>query len=277
MSTDNEYLLKICAIGSGDVEKTTLIRKFAENKFDGNYLPTLGVDITTKKIEVDNKPIKLILVDTAGQEFFGKLRPSYYRGASACTIFFNQNDRRSFEAVPSWWREFKKYIPSSVPVALLCVTSDCEEVSSEEGQCLAIALNCGYFECTLKNGPQMAKIFDYLAREAIGDPLKADFPDMSPVPSKLKKDIEIIVCLLQSKFRKSQKTKFTREEVLDLWVEQERYLNSQKSKSFIRNRLLRPRMASLITFLHKNPDTHLSVIYKRSKRGKPKAILVLNK
>ncbi|MHA2075853.1 MAG: Rab family GTPase, partial [Candidatus Hodarchaeales archaeon] len=83
----------ICAIGSSDLEKTTLIRRFAEGKFTTNYLPTLGVDITTKKIQVDDNNIKLILVDTAGQEFFGKLRPSYYRGASACTIFFSLHKR----------------------------------------------------------------------------------------------------------------------------------------------------------------------------------------
>ena len=49
----NEYLLKICAIGSGAVGKTSLIRRFAEGKFTRNYLPTLGVDITTKKIQID--------------------------------------------------------------------------------------------------------------------------------------------------------------------------------------------------------------------------------
>ena len=84
----DEYVLKICAIGSGNVGKTSLIRRFAEGKFTMNYLPTLGVDITTKHLTVDNNLVKLILVDTAGQEFFGKLRPSYYRGASACLIIF---------------------------------------------------------------------------------------------------------------------------------------------------------------------------------------------
>ncbi|UCE15163.1 MAG: GTP-binding protein, partial [Candidatus Heimdallarchaeota archaeon] len=53
----NEYLFKICAIGSGNVGKTSLIRRFATGKFtEGKYLPTLGVDITTsKQLSVDNK------------------------------------------------------------------------------------------------------------------------------------------------------------------------------------------------------------------------------
>ncbi|PWI48570.1 hypothetical protein CEE45_05880 [Candidatus Heimdallarchaeota archaeon B3_Heim] len=120
---NNEYLLKICAIGSGNTGKTLFIRKFAENKFDTNYLPTLGVDITTKKINVGNNQVKLILVDTAGQEFFGKLRPSYYRGASAGLIFCNINDRKSIEAIPNWLTEFEKHLSyrTHVPMGIVVI------------------------------------------------------------------------------------------------------------------------------------------------------------
>ncbi len=121
-NSNNEYLLKICAVGSSHTGKTKIIRHFTENKFTINYLPTLGVDISTKTIQVDNKTVKLILVDTAGQEFFGKLRPSYYRGASACMIFFSLNDRLSFDSVPDWLKEFRYHVPdASVPISLIAI------------------------------------------------------------------------------------------------------------------------------------------------------------
>lgn len=105
----DEYLLKLVALGS-EKKKSELIRKFAEDKFTRNYLPTLGVDITTKKVEVDNKTVKLILVDTAGQEFFGKLRPNYYKGASGALIFFNRSDILSFEKSKSLVSEFSENV-----------------------------------------------------------------------------------------------------------------------------------------------------------------------
>ena len=43
--SESRFLFKIVAVGDGRVGKTSLIRRFAENKFDMNYLPTLGVDI----------------------------------------------------------------------------------------------------------------------------------------------------------------------------------------------------------------------------------------
>ncbi len=168
----NEYLLKICAIGSGNVGKTSLIRRFAENKFDTNYLPTLGVDITTKRIMVDDNPIKLILVDTAGQEFFGKLRPSYYRGASACLIMFALNDNKSFSEIPNWLTEFSKYTANPVPIALAGNKKDLVDqriVSEEEARKTAMDLNLiQYYETSaLKGGSEIDEIFKSLARKAI--------------------------------------------------------------------------------------------------------------
>lgn len=131
MSGENEYLLKICIIGASKY-KTQLVRVYAEGKFTTNYMPTLGVDITTKKIQIGNNRVKLILVDTAGQEFFGKLRPSYYRGASACLIIFALNEKKTFAL--SWLAEFRKHIPdASIPIALIGIEEPrTEEIRTEE-------------------------------------------------------------------------------------------------------------------------------------------------
>ncbi|MHA2053620.1 MAG: leucine-rich repeat domain-containing protein [Candidatus Hodarchaeales archaeon] len=163
-----EYLLKICCIGSVDDLKTEFIRRFADNVFDVNYLPTQGVDITTKRIEVNNQPIKLILVDTAGQEFFGKLRPSYYRGASALIIFFDKGDRQSFDAVLEWKKEFKKWVSIPIPITIVGFQAESEEVTREEAEQLALQLNTSYFECLpSQSGKEVDHIFQDLARKVI--------------------------------------------------------------------------------------------------------------
>ncbi|MHA1977964.1 MAG: leucine-rich repeat domain-containing protein [Candidatus Hodarchaeales archaeon] len=170
-SSDNEYLLKICAISSASTLKTEFIRSFAENKFDRNDLPTLGVDITTKKINVGSSQVKLILVDTAGQEFFGKLRPSYYRGASAAVILFDKSDPKSFDAVPNWLQEFQTFVQPEVPMALVGFIPHSEEtpevISFEEGNTLATELNMTYFESKPSDSQQACKIFSSLAKQVI--------------------------------------------------------------------------------------------------------------
>ncbi len=179
MTTKNEYLLKICAIGSGSVGKTSLIRRYAEGKFETNYLPTLGVDITTKKIQVDNNKVKLILVDTAGQEFFGKLRPSYYRGASACLIMFALNEKKTFNAVPDWLAEFRRHIPdSTIPIALAGNKKDLEderEVSADEGKSMAESHDMIYYETSAKvGGAEIEDIFLGLTKQALSSKQSSD-------------------------------------------------------------------------------------------------------
>jgi hypothetical protein len=100
-------MYKISCMGAK--KKTELIRKIVPGKFTTNYLPTLGVDITTKRINTQGIISKVIVVDTAGQEFFGKLRPSYYRGASVGIIFVEEDELQTInQIVENYKVEFRK-------------------------------------------------------------------------------------------------------------------------------------------------------------------------
>ena len=167
MANEEEYVMKICCIGGVDDLKTEYIRRFAELKFDTDYLPSLAVDITTKKITIDKEQVKVILVDTAGQEFFGKLRPSYYRGASAVIIFFSKGNRQSFVEVPEWKKEFEKYFSAPLPSAMIGFQAEAEEVTNEEAEKLAVQLNSTYFECNPTHGQEFIYILQFLGRIVI--------------------------------------------------------------------------------------------------------------
>ncbi len=174
MASDEISILKICALGSVPELKNQFVRCSADTKFSTNYLPTQGADICTKKIIVNNEPLKLILVDTASQEFFGKLRPSYYRGASAAIILFDRCSRKTFETVPNWLTEFQKYIQSDVPIALVGLITRCEDqmlkISSDEAQALASQLGLAYFESKSTDAQKASEIFTYLAKQVIEGP-----------------------------------------------------------------------------------------------------------
>ena len=103
-----EPTLKIMVIGSNMVGKTTLIQQYIEKRFQPRYLVTIGVEFKTKILELDGKPIKLLLTDTAGQEKFANLRKTYYAGASACVVVYDITDRNTFEAVDNWLQEFRE-------------------------------------------------------------------------------------------------------------------------------------------------------------------------
>ena len=197
----DDYLLKICLIGYPSEVKTDWVRRFAEGKFTTNYLPIQGVDITTKQIQVDGNTIKLILVDTAGQKFFGKLRPSYYRGASAAIITFDKGDRDTFKAVKKWYREFKKHIPAvSVPIALVGFLAEPEVVTSEMGENLADELGLSYNEVSSYQADQLHQIIENLTRKVLLQKEKHP-PDKEGLTKKLKALLSKILRRKQERVR----------------------------------------------------------------------------
>lgn len=65
-----DYFFKIVVIGTSAVGKSSLMVRFADDKFTDNYINTIGVDFKFKTIEIDKKKVKLQIWDTAGQERF---------------------------------------------------------------------------------------------------------------------------------------------------------------------------------------------------------------
>ncbi|MHA2052611.1 MAG: hypothetical protein ACXACP_03270 [Candidatus Hodarchaeales archaeon] len=178
MTKQIQPLLKITIIGANTKLNSVFGRSTADNIFEVNYIPTQGVDISTKRMKVENKTIKLILVITAGEEFFGKLRQSYYRGSSACIILFEKKDRNSFKKVESFHETFTK-MSRSVPIAIVGIKPDSreqrdlieekkvKEVTTEEGTQLATQLNCSYFETNLPNKNKIEEILYFVAKQTI--------------------------------------------------------------------------------------------------------------
>ncbi len=158
----NEWLMKICSVGSYRVGKTSLIRRYAEGKFSSDYLPTIGVDVTVKRLtlELKNRPqrVRLLLMDTAGQEQFGKLRHVYYEGSSACIAVYDVTREDTFESLPRWIEDFRKVAGQKAHIAIIGNKIDLEElrsVTTKQGEEYAKKHNFPFYECSAKLGSEL--------------------------------------------------------------------------------------------------------------------------
>ena len=97
----------IITLGDSGVGKTSIIKRFCENKFDDNNQSTIGINFSKKEMTFDKKDkIILKLLDTCGQEKYRSLAKTYYRNAHAALFVFSMNDKESFDKINVWMESF---------------------------------------------------------------------------------------------------------------------------------------------------------------------------
>ncbi len=97
--------IKICLLGDGAVGKTSIVKSFVQKGFQKDYLMTVGVDITMKDIEIENKRFKLSIHDIAGQERFTDFRSVFFNGANMAFCVFDVTRRQSLDSLADVWLE----------------------------------------------------------------------------------------------------------------------------------------------------------------------------
>ncbi|KAF8665779.1 hypothetical protein AX16_000226 [Volvariella volvacea WC 439] len=100
---------KIVIMGNSGVGKTSLLRRYTQNKFDPkNTTSTSGAFFVTKKVYVNGYKVRLQLWDTAGQERFRSMAPMYYRGANAALLLYDITNSSTFHDIRGWLEELKR-------------------------------------------------------------------------------------------------------------------------------------------------------------------------
>ena len=116
--------------------------------------------------QVDGENYTMQIWDTAGQERFKSLRTPFYRGADICMLTFAVDDRKSFENLAMWRKEFLYYadIQEGSPFPFLVLGNKCDVPSRDVAEDAARAW-CGrngdtpYFETSAKDSTNVDSAF----------------------------------------------------------------------------------------------------------------------
>lgn len=127
--------IKLCLLGDGAVGKTSLVKAFVQKGFQKDYLMTVGVDITMKDLEVENKRFKLSIHDIAGQERFTDFRSVFFNGANMAFCVFDVTRRQSLDSLADIWLE--QLLPTitdkNFTIYLIANKIDLEEIREVKG------------------------------------------------------------------------------------------------------------------------------------------------
>ncbi|MFW9902511.1 MAG: GTP-binding protein [Candidatus Thorarchaeota archaeon] len=119
-NSTGSYKFKFIIIGDHNVGKTSIIRRFAEDRFLADYRATIGLNIISHNFESFGNKISVDLWDIGAQEYFRRYRKTYYNGAQAGFIVFDLTNRKSFENVKNWYNELKEFINNmDLPILII--------------------------------------------------------------------------------------------------------------------------------------------------------------
>ncbi len=115
------YRFKFIILGDFEVGKTSLCRRFIDNKFSSDYRATIGLNILTHDVKFMENDVSLLIWDISGQDIFKRYRKIYYTGAQAAFIVFDVTNRKSFENIKKWYDELRQFLPSAASIPLIII------------------------------------------------------------------------------------------------------------------------------------------------------------
>ncbi|XP_068615795.1 rho-related GTP-binding protein RhoV-like [Brachionichthys hirsutus] len=110
-------------VGDGAVGKTSMIVSYTSNGYPAEYHQT-GFDVFSGQVQVEGSPVKVQLLDTAGQEEFDEFRAFSYAHTDVFLLCFSMVNPTSFHNITKKWvSEIRSRNPSS-PIVLVGTQSD---------------------------------------------------------------------------------------------------------------------------------------------------------
>ena len=169
---DQEILLKVVVVGDSGVGKSNLLSRYVHNYFNEDITSTLGVDLLSKRMLINDKSVTVQFWDTAGQERMRALANAYYRNANGIIVVFDITSKETFMNLNYWIREVRNNTEEQVKIVIIGNKTDLidkREVSREEAKRFADGKGFYYMEVSAKMNYEnkVSECVEVLTREIV--------------------------------------------------------------------------------------------------------------
>ena len=165
-------VLKVVLLGEAGTGKTCLISRFTGGLFNPDTMSSLSAQFITKTIQINDKPLKFDIWDTAGQEKYRSLAKIFYKDAKAICLCYDITSKKSFEELKDYWYEQQTKLnadgnPIFAVVGNKIDLFDSQQVKDEEGKAFAKKINAIFQETSAKTSVGVNELFEKIAMKYI--------------------------------------------------------------------------------------------------------------
>jgi len=166
------FLAKILLLGEFRVGKSSMVLRYVEDRFPGDYMATIGANFLVKTVNLDmgEKVYKvgLQIWDIGGHARSSQVGRVFFQGVSGAILVYDLTRKETLDKLPLWKDQLMKYSPDS-RMYLVGNKNDLVEerkITPDEGK-KAAKEELGtdnFFETSAKTGNHIQETFEDLAR-----------------------------------------------------------------------------------------------------------------
>ncbi|MHA1268291.1 MAG: GTP-binding protein [Candidatus Helarchaeota archaeon] len=157
---------KISVVGDPGVGKTTLLLKYVDHSFRELYIPTIGVQVSSKNLMIDSHDlVRLTIWDVAGQHMFGNLRKRFYIGSMGVIFVYDVSRKFTFDNIIKWWDDVNSVFKVKIGFLVGNKVDLKRDVNKDDALKLAHHMNLTYLETSARTGLNVGILFKEIAEK----------------------------------------------------------------------------------------------------------------
>ena len=158
--------LKIILLGDSACGKSKLVERFLMDEYNPRQMSTYALTLFRKEVRMeDSETLTIDFWDTAGQETFSKMHPSYYYRAHCCIMVFDVTRKVTYQHLNDWYAEFREYC-QDVPCILVANKVDVDYNVTKKEFKFASKNKLPFFFVSAADGTNVVKVFQNAIAEA---------------------------------------------------------------------------------------------------------------
>ena len=169
--------LKLMLLGDTAVGKSKLVERFLLDDYEERTSSTHALTMYRHTHMVKGKSLAIDIWDTAGQEAFDTLHPSYYFKAHVCVLVFDATRKITYQNLRKWYKEMRSHLPY-VPCILIANKIDIDKRVTERSYKFAEQTKLPFYFVSAADGTNVVQIFEEALERGLDykiNPPKDDF------------------------------------------------------------------------------------------------------
>jgi len=164
MENDQLNHYKLVILGSGSVGKSALVLRYVCDEFLEEHDPTIE-DTYRKEVTIQNEPVMLDILDTAGQEEFRSMMDAWINAGDGFLLVYDITQQSTFDEI-ILKEPIIRRVKKDAPILLVGNKVDLERnraIAKSEGESTAQSWNCDFMETSAKDQTNCERAFTTLA------------------------------------------------------------------------------------------------------------------